>query len=107
MPGSQTLPRLLEDKIDALIGAGYYLNKSDALKDAVRTLLETKSNLKLAASLEMYKKRKVSLEKAAEIAGMNLIEFKEILISKGIERQIRADVKELKKADRLMTKIIK
>jgi predicted HTH domain antitoxin len=105
MPGSQTLPKLLEDEIDALIGAGYYANKSDVLKDAVRTLLDNRSNLKLAASVEMYKKGKVSLEKAAELAGMGTIEFKEVLINKGIERYLRADINDMKKSDQVIHKM--
>lgn len=105
MPGSQALPRLLEDEIDALIGAGCYANKSDVLKDAIRTLLDSRSNLKLAASVEMYKKGKVSLEKAADLAGMGAIEFKEVLINKGIERYLRADISDMKKSDQIMNKL--
>lgn len=107
MPENKTLPKLLEDEIDALIGAGYYTNKSDVLKDAIRTLLETKSNLKIAASIEMYKRGKVSIGKASEIAGLSIIEFKELLMVRGIEREIKADAKEMEKSDNLILKMIK
>jgi len=105
MPTSYSLPRLIEDEIDALIEAGYYSSKSDVVKDALRTLLETKSNLRVAASVEMYKGGKVSIGKAAELAGMSLIEFKEVLINRGIKRQIRVDKKDIMKSDRLIKKI--
>ncbi len=105
MPTSYSLPRLIEDEIDALIEAGYYSSKSDVVKDALRTLLETKSNLRVAASVEMYKGGKVSIGKAAELAGMSLIEFKEVLINRGIKRQIRVDKKDIMKSDRLIKKM--
>lgn len=106
MPTSYSLPRLIEDEIDALIDAGYYSSKSDVVKDALRTLLEIKANLRIAASVEMYKKGKVSIGKAAELAGMSVIEFKEVLIDRGIKRRIRVEKKEMVKSDRLIKKVI-
>jgi predicted HTH domain antitoxin len=53
----------------------------------------------------MYKKGKVSLEKAAELAGMGTIEFKEVLINKGIERYLRADINDMKKSDQVIHKM--
>jgi predicted HTH domain antitoxin len=95
----------MEDEIEALIDAGYYSSKSDVVKDALRTLFETKSNLKIAASVEMYKDGKVSIGKAAELAGMSLIEFKEVLADRGIKRKIGVDRKDIKKSDRLIKEI--
>ena len=105
MPTSYSLPRLIEDEIDALIEAGYYSSKSDVVKDALRTLLETKSNLRVAASVEMYKRGRISIGKAAELAGMSVIEFKEVLIDRGIKRQMRVDRKDIMKSDRLIKKM--
>ncbi len=106
MPTSYSLPRLIEDEIDALIDAGYYSSKSDVVKDALRTLLEIKANLRIAASVEMYKKGRVSIGKASEVAGMSMIEFKEVLIDRGIKRRIRVEKKEMVKSDRLIKKVI-
>lgn len=106
MPTSYSLPKLIEDEIDALIDAGYYSSKSDVVKDALRTLLEIKANLRIAASVEMYKKGRVSIGKAAELAGMSVIEFKEVLIDRGIKRWIRVEKKEMVKSDRLIKKVI-
>jgi predicted HTH domain antitoxin len=51
----------------------------------------------------MYKKGEVSLGKAAEIANMNIVEFKEILKDYGIKRVIEAE--NASKMDREMTRI--
>lgn len=84
MPSSYSLPRIFESEITALVRAGYYSSKSDVVKDAIRHLLDSKSQLKLAAAIEMYKSEEVSLSKGAELAGLTSIEFKEILIDRGI-----------------------
>ncbi len=102
MSTSNSIPELLEDEIDALIDAGCYSNKEDAIKDAIRTLMETKSNLRLIASIEMYKKEKVSLGRAAELADMSVVEFKEVLISRDIDRKLYVDADDLRKSDEVI-----
>ena len=84
MPSSYSIPKIYESEITALVQAGYYSSKSDVVKDAIRYLLDSKSHLKLAAVIEMYKTETVSLGKAAEIAGLTIIEFKEILLDREI-----------------------
>lgn len=44
----------------------------------------------LSVAIEIYKKGELSLSKAAEIAGMTIIEFKDILGRKGVIREIEA-----------------
>ena len=51
----------------------------------MKILFASKPNLKLAAAIEMYKKEEVTLGRAAEIAGMGFIEFKEALRDRGIK----------------------
>lgn len=91
METSFSLPAIMEREIDALIRAGYYSSISEAAKDAFRTLLDTKPALKLASSIELYKSEEVSISKAAELAGMNLEDFKRILSERGIRREIKPD----------------
>ncbi len=79
---------LIEMQIDALVNAGYYSSLSDITKSAFRVLLESKSNLKVASAVELYKMEKISLSRGAEIAGVSLEEFKEILADRGIVRTI-------------------
>ncbi|VVB90156.1 Uncharacterised protein [uncultured archaeon] len=42
------------------------------------------------AAIELYRKGEVSLRKAAEIAGVTTIEFKDILAKRGFTREIEA-----------------
>lgn len=91
MASTYSIPPIYENEIDAVVKAGYYSSKSDVVRDALRLLFDTKENLKLSAAIEMFKSGKVTLGKAAEIAGMNMISFKEILKDRGIKVEIVVD----------------
>jgi predicted HTH domain antitoxin len=82
---------MIEMQIDALVEAGYYPSKFDITRNAFRVLLETRSDLKVASAVELYKMEKISLSRGAEIAGVSLEEFKEILADRGIVRKISPD----------------
>ncbi|MDG6996440.1 MAG: UPF0175 family protein [Nitrososphaerota archaeon] len=103
MPSSYNLPEILKKEIDALVRAGYYSSKSDVVKDALRTFLEKKANMRAAAAVELYKQGEVSVGKAAEIAEMGIVEFKEQLAELGVTRVIRAEG--AKKMDRELARI--
>ncbi len=105
MPSSYNIPELVKREIDALVRAGYYSSKSDVVKDALRTFLDKKPNLRLAAAIELYNREEVSLGKAAEIADISLVEFKEALASQGHRRALTTTKREAKDADQLMNKM--
>ena len=94
MPSTYSIPKIYEDEIEAVVEAGYYSSKSDVIRDALRHLFETKNHLKISAAIEMFKKGKVTLSKAAEIAGIDTVSFKEILKDRGIKIEIQVDKKE-------------
>ena len=85
MPSAYSIPEIYKKEIKAVISAGYYSNKSEVIRDALRSFFESKVQLRLAAAVELYKEGEVTLSKAAELAGMTTIEFKEILRDRGIK----------------------
>jgi Arc/MetJ-type ribon-helix-helix transcriptional regulator len=91
MPSSYNLPEIVKKEIDELVKSGYYSSKSDVVKDALRYMLSNKKNLRLAAAVGLYKKGEVTLGKAAEIADVGILEFKERLKEYGIKRIIEAE----------------
>ncbi|MGI0088412.1 MAG: UPF0175 family protein [Nitrosotalea sp.] len=91
MPSSYNLPELVKKEIDELVKSGYYSSKSDVVKDALRYMFNNKKNLRLAAATGLYKKGEVTLGKAAEIADVGIIEFKDKLKEYGIKRVIEAE----------------
>lgn len=80
----------LERKVKALVRGGYYSSEIEVMKDAVKSLFRENAELNINAAIELYRKGQVSLSKAAEIAGMTTVEFKEILGKRGIVREIEA-----------------
>ena len=105
MPSSYNLPELVKKEIGALVKAGYYSSKSDVVKDALRAFLESKKNLRLAAAVELYRDGELTLGKAAEIANVGIVEFKEILANVGYKRTVSATRADVRRADELMKKM--
>jgi len=71
-------------------------SEEELLKEAIRALFEVNPQLKIDVALELYKEGEISLEKAAEIAGMSVIEFREF-VSRKIKREVGSSGAELKK----------
>ena len=95
---SFTAPDLLRMEIEASSETGYYDNKSEFLRDATRTLLAARKDLRIAIASELYKKEKISLGRAVEIADVNYEEMKKLLVGRGIKiRRGSRTVEEMKK----------
>ncbi len=100
------LPAIIEKEIRALVKSGYYGSFDEAVKDAFRTLLNVKPDLRTVAAVELYKEEEVSLGKAAEIAGVTTIEFKDILADRGIRREVGSrSVEELERGVELIKRL--
>ena len=76
---SITLPKKINEEIDAIINAGYYDNRSELLRDALRLFFTQKKEIRLAAAIELYRENKITISRAAEIAGIPLDNMKTIL----------------------------
>jgi len=73
------------------------------MKDAFRALLNTKADLKISLAIELYLKGNVSIGRAAELAGMTTIEFKDVLAGRGIVRETEG--KTAKEMDKKLQKL--
>ena len=81
---------MVKEGINSLIRAGYYKDKEKVLDDAFRTMLEVRPALKTEMAIGLYKEEKISLSRAAEIAGMSTEGFKNILERREIKRVVKA-----------------
>lgn len=77
-----------EEEINSLIRTRSYASKDEVVSDALRALLVLKPGLKIEMAVDLYKTDKVSLWRAADIAGMSLEEFKELLASRSIKIEV-------------------
>lgn len=106
MPSAYSIPKIYEEEIEGVIEAGYYSNKSEVVRDALRLFFEQKQTLRIMASIEMFRRGKVSLARAAELAGVTSIEFNEMLAERGIKIKIsRKGSNETKKQMILLKKV--
>lgn len=80
---------VLLDEIGILVEQGIYKDRDSLLRDALRSLLRSKPELRQRLAVELYARGKVSLSRAAEISGSDIENFKELLREKGITRVIK------------------
>lgn len=93
---SFTAPPMMRMELDAVPRTGYYDSVSEFLRDAMRTLLAARKDLRIAIAAELYKEERISLGKAAEIIGDDIEMVKKLFVSKGIKlRRGTATKKEL------------
>jgi predicted HTH domain antitoxin len=79
----------IEQKLDVLVGLGLYATKSEAVRDAVRHLLESVDILSI--SVDMYAKSSASLGFCAEVAGISCDELMIVLQRKGVKPHLGVD----------------
>jgi predicted HTH domain antitoxin len=77
-------PELLEDELRAVVRAGAYSSKEEAIGHALEVLLAANPHLRLSTAVELYRQSKVTLSRAAEIAGMELETFKDHLAEEDV-----------------------
>jgi predicted HTH domain antitoxin len=90
-----------EEEIDSLIRARSYASKEELISDAIRALLVQKPELKIEIATDLYKNGKVSLWKAADIAGIGQEEFKEHLAKRSVDMDPGARERPLKETVRV------
>lgn len=81
---SFTVPPTLRMELGAIPETGYYDSTSEFLRDAMRTILAARKDLRLAIASVLYKSGRISLGKAVEVAEVGYEEMKKILKEKGI-----------------------
>lgn len=76
----------LAEDLDAIAAAGGYEDGDAVIADAVRELLRQRPELRLSLAVEKYRSGTVSLNRAAELAGVSTEAFKDELADRGIDR---------------------
>ena len=76
---------VLNELDEILISIGKYSNKEELIKDALRALIRAKPKLKRDVAIELYKKKEISLARAAEICGLDIENFKDLLKERNIK----------------------
>lgn len=80
------VPVYLQEQMTAATEAGFYASETDLVTDAVRVLLAARPDLRVATACRLYARGTVSLGRAAELAGLDIVRFKRALHEQGIPR---------------------
>ena len=80
-----------ELQLEALLTAGIFHSKGEAIEEAFRTLFATRPQLRVEAAIQLFKEGEVTLGRAAEIAGLTRWELEVILADRGIARVVECD----------------
>ena len=101
------LPDIVKDKAEMLVEAGLYGNMSELIREAVRTYVGQQKLSPIDLAVELYKKEKVSLGKAAAIASISYDEMLDTLYLRGVQPKFEPATKkeaetELEMAKRLL-----
>ena len=95
-------PEQLKKELEVITKTGHYNSMSEFIKDAVKTILAARKDLRVSIAVELYKDG-YSLEKVAEIADVDYDEMKRILVKSGIEiRRGVETVEELEEGARML-----
>ncbi len=73
--------------LETIASIGGYEDTDAVLEDALRDFLRHRPELRLELAIEKYRHGSVSLNRAAELAGVPAEEFKIELAERGIRRQ--------------------
>lgn len=76
------------EKVDGLIEEGRFTSKSDVFRTSFRMMLEEKPEYKIDVAVYLYKKGKISIGRAVEMASISREEFNEILERRGVKKNI-------------------
>lgn len=76
----------VEQSIDILSEKGQFTSREEFLNEALRSYLKDNPELRVELAVEQFKSGSVSLNRAAEIAGVSPEEFKDVLSDRDVDR---------------------
>ena len=100
---SITLPPRMTEEVEAVISAGFYDNRSELVRVALRFFLDQKPEIRLGAAIKLYQSGNITISRAAEIAGIPYEKIKDILSEEGLLKRGRnGKGKDIKKLEALI-----
>jgi predicted HTH domain antitoxin len=90
---------VLDRELNAIVKAGLFRSREEALTEAVNVLFAVRPAMRLEAAIALFKDGDVSLSRAAEMAGIDVITFHKLLADRGIPVTIECGAPEEMDAD--------
>ncbi len=91
--------RETDQELTAIVRAGCFSTKEEAMREALQSLFVLKPYLRVEAAIRRFLDEEISLGRAAELAGMTRWRFQELLRQRGVPPSMEArQAKELDEA---------
>ncbi len=81
-------------ELQTIMNVGTWQTEEEMISEALDALLSSRPELRWDVAVELYLQDKVTLSRAAEIAGMNLWQFRDHLRAQGVEIIVPEETKE-------------
>ena len=92
------LPKSLADVVRMIPKTGAYESESEFMKDAVKTLLMARADVRASLAVELYREGIISIGRVSELTDLDYEGAKKMLVKKGIKiRRGPSNAGELKK----------
>lgn len=78
----------ISEDVEILRRAGSFGSRDEFLREALKALLEKRPELRVELGVAKYREGEATLNRAAEISGLSSEEFKEVLKSRGVRRDV-------------------
>ena len=75
----------------SFVEAKLYRNEEAVIQDALRHLLRSRPELKIQLAIYQFREQNVSLEKAANLAGISWAQMKDILMEQGVPLRLGSE----------------
>jgi len=75
-------------KVQEFVDARLYESEEEVIQDALRHLLRSRADLRVQLAVHRYRSERISLAKAASLAGVSWAQMKDILLEQGIEPRL-------------------
>jgi predicted HTH domain antitoxin len=73
-----------ETELETIRSVGPWQTEAEVIRDAIDALLSSRAELRQAVAVKLYLQDEVTLSRAAEIAGMNIWQFRDHLRAQGV-----------------------
>lgn len=100
-------PELFEDELRAVVRAGGYRSKREAVGHALEVLFAANPDLRIRTAIELYRHDKVTLSRAAEIANLELEAFQQTLADHDVPIQVNETPEEVRQGAELVHRLRK
>src|SRR5437899_398866 len=82
---------IVEKQLEAVVRAGLFRDRQQAIQEAVQTLFTVRPQLRTEAAIELFRSGEVSLLRAAELAGLDFESFRLLLRDRAIPREVETE----------------